>query len=301
MNEPEKSRVRPAPKSSTVLVTGITGKQGGHVAQHLLARGHRVRGMVRDPTSSKLGTLRSQGVEILKGSFGDPLAMEKAARGVDAMFLMSTSFEGGPEAETRQANAAIDAAKAAGVPWLVYSSVGDADRKTGIPHFDSKYAVEEYLEGSGVPHAVSAPTSFMENYLIPFQIASIQQGKLGLALSPDHLLQQVALDDLGAFVVHLLENPTRFRGKRINVASDALTGRDAARILSDVLGKKVEFQQVPIAALRSQSADYAKMFEWLERAGYTADIEGLRRDYPEVGWHRFREWAARQNWTPAKT
>ena len=300
MSDAAKSKGRTATKSSLVLVTGITGKQGGHVAQHLLARGHRVRGMVRDPSSSKLGTLRSQGVEISKGSFGDPSAMEKAAKGVNAMFLMSTSFEGGPAAETRQANAAIDAAKAAGVPWLVYSSVGDADRKTGIPHFESKFAVEEYLRRSGVPYAVSAPTSFMENYLIPFQLASIQQGKLGLALSPDKLLQQVALDDLGAFVTHLLENPSQFRGQRINVASDALTGRNAARILSDVLGRKVEFQSVPLEVLRSQNADYAKMYEWLERAGYTADIEGLRRDYPEVGWHRFHEWAARQNWAGGK-
>jgi hypothetical protein len=48
--------------------------------------------------------------------------------------------------------------------------------------------------------------------------------------------------------------------------------------------------------LRAQNADYAKMFEWFESGGYTADIDALRREYPGVGWHRVRDWAAGQDW-----
>jgi uncharacterized protein YbjT (DUF2867 family) len=55
--------------------------------------------------------------------------------------LMTTPFEGGMQAETRQGISAADAAKAAGV-HLVFTSVGSANRQTGIPHFDSKYEVE---------------------------------------------------------------------------------------------------------------------------------------------------------------
>jgi len=252
--------------------------------------------MARDAKNPKLEALRSRGVEIAQGSFDDRASMEKAASGVDAMFVMSTAFEAGTEAEARQGKAAVDAAKAAGVAWLVYSSVGDADRKTGVPHFESKYAVEEHLRRSGVPFAISAPTSFMENNLMPRQVAAIQQGTFPHALSADRPLQQVALDDLGRFVTHILENPSRFRGKRINVASDVTTGKGVAQILSHVTGRPVEYQQIPIAAIRAQNADYAAMLEWLERVGYTADVEGLRREYPEVGWHRFGEWAAQQNW-----
>ena len=289
-----------APKPLLVLVTGITGQQGGHVAHRLLQRGHRVRALVRDPKSPKLESFRSKGVELVQGSFDDAASIERAAKGVDAMFLMGTPFAGGAEAEARQGKTAVDAAKKAGVPWLVYSSVGDADRKTGIPHFESKFAVEEHLRHSGVPYAISAPTSFMENMLAPRSLTALEQGKTASGVSPDRPVQSVALDDLAAFVVLLLENPSKFKGKRINVASDVFTQAEATRILSDVLGRKLEYQQIPIAALRGMSADYAKMFEWFEKDGYTADIEGLRRQYPEVGWHRFREWAAQQNWSPPK-
>ncbi|MGA8274981.1 MAG: NmrA/HSCARG family protein [Thermoplasmata archaeon] len=296
MSESTKGPVHPPPKSLLVLVTGITGHQGGHLARQLLRRGHRIRAMTRNLQNPKLDEFRSKAVEFVPGSFDDPAAIDRAARGIDAMFLMGTAFEAGVAAETRQGIAAIDAAKGAGVPWLVYSSVGDANRQTGIPHFESKYAVEEHLRRSGMPYAVSAPTSFMENFVAPSQLPSLRQGKLAMGISPDRAVQMVALDDLSAFVTHLLENPSLFRGKRINVASDALSEPQVARIISELSGRTIEYQQIPIEVLRAQNADFAKMFEWLEHAGYTADIEGLRREYPLVGWQRFREWAARQDW-----
>ena len=117
-----------------------------------------------------------------------------------------------------------------------------------------------------------------------------------MGISPDRPLQMVALEDLSAFATHLLENPSRFRGKRFNVASDALTGPMAARILSELSGRKIAYQQIPLAILQSQNADFAKMYDWLEHVGYAADIEGLRREYPDVGWQRFRDWAARHDW-----
>ena len=301
MRDSNRPTVRPASKSVLVLVTGITGQQGGHLTQQLLMRGHRIRALVRDPKNPKLETFRSKRVDIVQGNFDDQASIERAARGVDAMFLMGTALQAGVEVEKRQGMTAIDAAKAVGVPWLVYSSVSDANRRTGIPHFDSKFAVEEHLARSGVPYAVSAPTSFMENLLAPFQLASIRQGNYLLALSPGRPLQSVALDDLSAFVTYLLESPSQVERKRTNVASDALTGVETARILSELSGRKVEFQQLPLDALRAQNADYAKMFEWFERASYTADIEGLRREYPQVGWQRFREWAARHDWNRAPT
>ncbi|MGP8072616.1 MAG: NmrA/HSCARG family protein [Thermoplasmata archaeon] len=300
MTGSSKSSAHAAPKPLLVLVTGVTGQQGGRVSHRLLKRGHRVRALVRDLKSLKLEPLRSKGVEFVQGSFDDGASIERAAQGVDAMFLMGTPFGGGAEAEARQGKAAVDAAKRASVPWLVYSSVSDADHQTGIPHFESKFAVEQHLRQSGVPFAISAPTAFMENILAPYSLVSLQQGKLASGTSPLRAVPMVALDDLGAFSVHLLENPSRFRGKRINVASDALNNTEAAKILSELTGRKIEYQQIPLEVMRAQSADYAKMFEWFERVGYSADIDGLRRDYPEIGWHRFSEWAAHQNWNPPK-
>lgn len=296
MSGPRDPAVLPAPKSMLVLVTGITGQQGGHVARRLLRRGHRVRALVRNLENPKLKEFSSAGIEIAPGSFDDPASIERPARGVDAMFLMGTPFKGGPAEETRQGTAAVDAAKGAGVPWLVYSSVGDANHRTGIPHFESKYAVEEHLRRSGVPHAVTAPTAFMENFVSPRQLPALKEGKLTGGTSPGRQVQMVALDDLAAFVTHVLENPSRFHGKRINIASDAVSQAEAARVISELSGRTIEYQRVPLEVLRAQSADTAKMLEWMEKAGYTADIEGLRREYPQLGWHRFRDWATAWDW-----
>ena len=278
-----------------VLVTGITGHQGSYVARHLLERGHRIRALVRDPKSPRLADFSAKGIELATGSFDAPETIVKAARGVDAMFLMGTRSTSGP-GEAAQGIAAVDAAKAAEVPWLIYSSVGSADRATGIPHFEAKFAVEEHLRGAGVRYAVSAPTAFMENFTFPYQLPGLRQGRLGGGTSPARGVQMVALDDLGAFVTLLLENPTLFAGRRTEVASDLVSQAEAARVLTELSGRKIDYQRIPPEALRAQNPDSAKMLEWFERDGYKADIEGLRREYPQVGWQRFGEWAAGQDW-----
>src|SRR3712207_3013064 len=135
--------------SLSVLVGGATGKQGGALARVLLERGHDVRAFVRRPDSPEAKELERLGAELARGDFDEPSTLEEAARGTDALFIVATPFEAGMEAETRHGIAAADAAKAAGVSHLVYSSVANADKDTGIPHFDSKRKVDEHIEGLG--------------------------------------------------------------------------------------------------------------------------------------------------------
>src|SRR4029077_1738625 len=124
----------------TVVVTGSTGKQGGAVARGLLDRGHKVRAVTRDPNSSQAKSLVNAGATLVAASLEDTAAITQALEGATSLFAMTTPFEGGPQAETRQGVAAAEAAKAAGV-HLVFTSVGSANRQTGVPHFDSKYEV----------------------------------------------------------------------------------------------------------------------------------------------------------------
>ena len=145
----------------SVLVTGATGQQGGAVVRALIARGHRVKAISRRPDSEGAKRLTAAGVEVVAGDLDDAASVATAAEGVDTMFLMGNSYEAGTDAETRQGIAVANAAKAAGVGHLIYSSVADADKKTGIPHFDSKYLVEKHIAGLGIPYTISAPVAFM--------------------------------------------------------------------------------------------------------------------------------------------
>jgi uncharacterized protein YbjT (DUF2867 family) len=285
-----------ADKSLHILVTGATGHQGGSVLRHLKARGHRLRALVRDKNRPAAKALQGLGVEVFQGSFEDSTAIEQAAQYVDAAFLMSTAFEKGADGERAQGIAAIDTFRAADVPYVVYSSVASASQHTGIPHFESKFAVELHLRSSGIPFAIVGPTAFMENTISPFSLPGLRQGQLGFGLPPEKPLQMIALEDLGAFDTFVLENPTKFRGQRVEIASDELTGLQQAAILSKHTGRPIQFREIPLDVLRQRSEDMARMSDWLRHHGYTVDIEGLRREYPNVGWRRFEEWAAEQDW-----
>ncbi|HEY9345727.1 MAG TPA: NmrA/HSCARG family protein [Inquilinus sp.] len=280
-----------------VLVTGATGQQGGAVAAALLSRGHRVTALTRKPDGETARRLASAGAEIRAGDLGDADSVRQAAQGVDTMFLMGNSYEAGTEEETRQGIIAADAAKAAGIGHLIYSSVGDADKATGIPHFESKYRVERHIAGLGIPYTISAPVAFMENAVAPWSIAGLRQGVHAFALPPKRAVQLVAVADIGTFVAALAERREHVFGKRFDIAGDELAGEDQARILSQAIGRPIAYQEIPIAAMRQQSEDAALMFEWFDRTGYSADIAALRRDFPEVGWHGFADWARDFDWS----
>jgi uncharacterized protein YbjT (DUF2867 family) len=281
----------------SVLVTGATGQQGGAVAHALLSRGHRVKALTRKPDSDAARHLASAGADIVVGDLGDAASVVKAASGVDTMYLMGNSYEAGVEEEIRQGIIAADAAKAAGVGHLIYSSVADADKKTGIPHFESKYLVEKHVAGLGIPYTISAPVAFMENFVAPWSIGGLSQSTHAFAMPPKRVLQVVALADIGTFVAALAERREQVFGKRFDFAGDELSGEAQAKILSQAIGRPISFQEIPIAVARQQSEDVALMFEWFDKVGYDADIAALRKDFPEVRWHSFADWAREFDWS----
>ena len=284
-----------------VLVTGATGKQGGHLVRELLSRGHLVRALTRKPESPAAATLAERGVTIVPGGFDDQGSLESAARGVDTVFAMSTPFEGGDKKETREGINIVRAAAKVGVKHLVYTSVAGADRATGIPHFDSKFEVEKEIRRSGVPFTIVAPVFFMENFLAEWMAPGIATGSIALALPATRRLQQIALSDIAQFTALVIERRESFLGKRIDIASDELTLATAAAAISEVSGRHIKYTALPIDTLRQLNEDQARMFEWFDRVGYDADVVGLRTLYPEVDWHRFSVWAREQRWLWAET
>src|SRR5438132_14229859 len=228
-------------------------------------------------------------------SLEDTAAITKALEGATSLFAMTVPSVG-TDAETKQGIAAADAAKAAGV-HLVFTSVGNANRQTGIPHFDSKYEVEKHIAKIGVRATILAPVSFMENlFSVKEQLA---KGIYAAALPPTRALAQVAVADIGAVAVRVLENAGRFTGKRFDLASDELTGNDDLAILSHVTGRPFSYYQVPLDVIRQRlGEDAARMYEWFDRVGFAVDRAALRREFPAVASRDFEPWATPRDWGP---
>jgi len=279
-----------------VLVTGATGQQGGALATLLLKQGYRVRALTRNGGSPRARALSEQGAELFIADAEDRGSLEKAAAGADAVFAMATPFEGGVEAETRQGINIVTAAAAAGVGHVVYSSVAGADQNTGVPHFESKFRVEQHLRTLGVPFTIIAPVFFMENLIAPWNIGALASGVYPMALPAARKLQQIAVADVAGFAAEVIARPEEFAEKRIDIASDERTGVEAAAVLGGASGREMKYLAVPLEQVRAGNEDLALMFDWINRVGYHADIAALRARYPTVGWHSLEAWAATQNW-----
>ena len=236
---------KPTGPLEKILVTGATGQQGGTLAKLLLQKNHKVYALVRNIQSPAAQELKKEGANLVKGDLNNLDSLEQAVNGVDSIFLMGTPLEDGIEGETRRGKMMVDIAKEKNVKHLVYSSVTNADRNTGIPHFESKYKVEQHIKNCGIPYTIIGPTSFMEN-LLSYSLAGLRQGQLALPLPPSTILQQIALENIAEFSTLVLERRNSFLGKRIDIASDELTGEQAAKILSEELGRKIKNVQVPL-------------------------------------------------------
>jgi uncharacterized protein YbjT (DUF2867 family) len=270
-----------------ILVTGATGQQGGSLARLFLQKKHKVYALTRNIQSSAAQDLRNKGANVVKGDLDDSDSLERAVKDVESIFLMGTPFEDGTEGETRRGKLMADIAKENKVEHLVYSSVANADKKTGIPHFESKYKVEQHIKNLGIPYTIIGPTFFMENLLGP----GLEHGQLALPLSSSSILQQSALENIAEFSAVVLERRKPFLGKRIDIASDEVTGEQAAKILSDELGHRIRYVHIPLEQVRQANEDMARMYEWYERIGTGIDITSLHQEYPEVNWLTLKDWA----------
>ena len=264
-----------------ILVSGATGNQGGAVARHLLKRGFRVRALSRDTQKPEAQALAEEGAEVVRGDLDDRSSVDRALEGAYGVFSVQNFYEGGYEGEVRQGKTLADAAKAAGVRHVVYSSVGSAHRETGIPHFDSKGEIEEYKRQTDLPYTILRPVFFMQNWAMMRD--QILDGTLAQPLDPEKPLQQVNVEDMGAFAAIAFENPDEWLGREVDLAGDELTMPEVAETISQVTGREISYYQVPWDQFREQMGEeFAVMYEWFNEVGYEADIPALRSEYPEL-------------------
>ncbi|MGI5241730.1 NmrA/HSCARG family protein [Dactylosporangium sp. CA-139066] len=280
----------------TVAVAGATGAQGGAAARALLAAGHPVRALTRHPGGAAAAALRDLGADVRRADFDDRASLGAALDGAGGLFAVTTPFGTDPAAEVRQGRALIDAAAAAGVGHVVLTSVAHADRGTGVPHYESKHLVERHLRGSGVPWTVIAPAAFMDNYAGGWTLEGLRDGVFAWPMPADRPLTLIPAADIGAFAALALREPARFTGRRIDIASDERTPAEMAAILAEATGRCIVYREVPLEHVRTRSADLAAMFAYFATTGLDVDVAGLRREFPQIAWHTFADWAAGPDW-----
>ena len=284
-------------RHNVVLVTGATGRQGGSVARHMLSQGWNLRALVRNPAADGAKSLTDRGVEVVRGDLEDPASLTNATRGIWGVFSVQDFWSVGAKREVQQGKNLAEAARKAGVEHFVYSSVGGAERDSGICHWESKWEIEKHIRHLGLPATMLRPAAFMENYYIDQVEISILKGKLMDPIRADKPYQTIAAEDIGAFAALAFSRSKDFIGMELEIAGSELTNPEAAQTFSRVLGKPVKFQKLPMPMVRLiLGKEFYQMFRWFNTSGFRANIPELRTRYPEVHLHTLEEWLREEGW-----
>jgi uncharacterized protein YbjT (DUF2867 family) len=282
--------------TKVVLVAGAAGQQGGAVVARMLEKGWSLRALTRRPDSPASQALAKQGIDLVKGDLENPASLDAAVQGFYGVFSVQDGAVGAVR-EVQQGKNMADAAKKAGIEHFVYTSVGGADRNTGISIWERKWEVENHIRKIGLPYTILRPTSFFEDYFFQMFEMEILRGRLWSPVRADQPYQMIATWDIGGFVQLAFERPAEFIGTELEIAGSALTNREAAEVFSKVRKSKVTFHQIPPAMTRVvMGKDVNKMFVWLNASGYKADVPGLRRKYPELQLKNLEDWLRMERW-----
>lgn len=277
-----------------IAVVGATGLQGGATTRALLDAHAPVRALVRRTDSAAARALGERGADLVAADLGDPDSLRTAFTGVAGVFAMTTPGpDQRPDLEVTHGHAIADAAAATGVPHVVYSSVGGAERHSGVPHFESKRDVEEYLVALGLSATFVRPVFFMDNFA-QFMAPTVENGTLTvrMPLPAGIPLQMIAAADVGAVAAAAAVEPARVPGGSVEIAGDELTGEQIAAAYGRRHGLPARYEPLPLEVL-GDNADQRAMFAWFARLpAYRADFAATRALAPRV--RTFERWLSTQ-------
>jgi uncharacterized protein YbjT (DUF2867 family) len=267
-----------------VLVTGATGKQGGAVSRHLLARGVRVRALTRNADSHAARALAIYGAEIVAGDMNDAASLSRALVGVNTVFAVQdfwakgVGYEGEVQQGVNLANAALDA----GVTHFVQSAMAKADHIEGIAHFQSKQAICKHIGASGLPYTIVGTVYFMDNLLDPKRGGAMSFPTLSGTLHPTTKMHMLAVDDLGAMVAEIILRRDAFLGQHIDIASDCLTISEMRDIYLRTTGLTAKAWKLPAWMLRLFNRDFAKQLAWQNNPGWSFSLDQSKALCPQI-------------------
>jgi uncharacterized protein YbjT (DUF2867 family) len=274
------------PEKKIIAVVGATGAQGGGLIRAILADpsgGFAARAITRNPDSEKAQALRNAGAEVVKGDTDDQASIERAFKGAYGVFALTNFWEHfSPERELSQARNMAQAARAAGVQHVIWSTLENTrkwvsltdDRmptlggKYKVPHFDAKGEADQLFRDAGLP-TTNLLTSFYWDNLIFFGAGPQRMPDGSLALvypMDDKKLPGIAVEDIGKAAYGIFKRGREFIGKTVGIAGEHLTGAQMAAALTRALGQEVRYQNVPPEVYRSfgfpGADDLGNMFQF---------------------------------------
>lgn len=281
-----------------IAVVGATGAQGGGLVRAIMAdpaSGFTARAITRDVNSDKAKALAALGAEVVAADIDDAESLKQAFAGAHGAFCVTFFWDHlSPEKEMAQAKNMADAAKAAGVQHVVWSSLEDTRRwmsledtrmptlqgKYKVPHFDAKGESDRYFTESGVPATILL-TSFYWDNLIYFGMGPKKgpDGVLGITMPMgDRKLPGIAAEDIGRCAFGVFKQGAAMAGKTVGIAGDQLTGEQMAAALAKAIGQPVRYNDVPPEVYRGfgfpGADDLGNMFQF--KRDFEADFCGAR-------------------------
>jgi uncharacterized protein YbjT (DUF2867 family) len=275
-----------------IAVVGATGAQGGGLVRAILddpAGGFAARAVTRNVDSAKARELAELGAEVVAADVDDPASLERAFAGAWGAFCVTFFWEHfSPEKERAQARAMAEAAKAAGLRHVIWSTLEDTRRwvpldddrmptlmgSYKVPHFDAKGESDRIFAELGVPTTYLL-TSFYWDNLIHFGMGPKPAGDGSLAFTlpmGSAKLPGIAAQDIGACAYGVFKRGGELIGKTVGIAGEHLTGDEMAAALGRAMGTTVRYNAVDPAVYRSfgfpGAEDLGNMFQ------FKRDFEG---------------------------
>jgi len=269
-----------------IAVVGATGQQGGGLARAILsdpAGEFAARVLTRDANSAKAKEFARAGAEVVAANVDDVESLKKAFEGAHGAYCVTFFWDHfSPEKENSQARNMADAAKAAGLKHVIWSTLEDTrkwvplhdDRmptlmgKYKVPHLDAKGECDHYFADAGVPTTYLLTSFYWDNFIY-FGMGPQKgpDGKLAITLPMgDKKLPGIAAEDIGRCAYGIFKRGNEFIGKTVAISGENLTGSEMAAAFSQVLGTEVKYNSVPPEVYRGfgfpGAEDLGNMFQF---------------------------------------
>ena len=274
-------------RKKNIFITGITGNQGSAVAIHLLGQNNLIVGLTRNANSSKAKEWKKQGITIVEGNLEDPASYESYVDQADAVYLVQALQR--KNQEILQGKRFIDTIKPG--THLVYSSVLGADLDTAVPHFESKFELENYIKSKKLNYTILRPASFYENHLIPRVAKGIMKGKYISPLKKLCKQQMIGVDDIGKIAAAVFYNNEKYNNKIISIATDEWQIGKIPLVFSESINKPVRYSKLPgIITRLAMGKDLSEMFKYFNQNDFCVidNIQEVRDEFNISG--DFRSW-----------